>query len=62
MTDQIIPIAMIEQKARNDVDASRKLADNAFNWHATALPHYVAAFKQHALATNRAELLQGAEP
>lgn len=62
MMDQIIPRDRIERKARNDVEANRKLADNAFNWHATALPHYVAAFKAHALATNRAELLVGAEP
>jgi hypothetical protein len=61
MSDEIIRRGLIETKARNDVDANRKLADHAFNWHATALPHYVAAFKAHALANDRAELLKGAE-
>jgi hypothetical protein len=45
MTDgPIITIAMIEQKAVNDFAAGRQRHEHGFNWHAAALPVYLAKF------------------
>jgi hypothetical protein len=52
VSDQIIPIALIEAKAEAAFARGDGRDDHGFNWHAPAIEHYQAAWDRCAAEAN----------